>query len=208
MYLQYLAILPAVFLTYLPWLQTSAIIPCLGPGVSSTLEALITCFDGYTVPQDTYRTNDEYIAAQANSDERSEWNAAVASLLTVDGNCTSSVLPAGLSEVYHVSLFAEAGVNGKSFCVLSEINSLDSHYARGWGLMVVPATRSGVSRCIHISAPHPKYDQNTPNQAAAIFKNTGAKSLFIAGRHRDAYSLARSCVNDDYSKTDPAHDVV
>jgi hypothetical protein len=73
--------------------------------------------------------------------------------------------------------------------------------------MAVPAKNTAVSRHVHISAPHPIYDPGTPQQAAANFANTGAKSLFVAGRHRDAY-LASSCVSAEYGKTDPAHDTV
>ena len=78
--------------------------------------------------------------------------------------------------------------------------------------MAVPANQAAVSRHIHISAPHPLYDPGTLKHGAAIFKNTGAKSLFISGRHRDAFFRdvpeARSCIGPKYSKTDAAHDIV
>jgi len=74
--------------------------------------------------------------------------------------------------------------------------------------MVIPATHSAVSRYIDISAPHPKADVYTPEQAMVLFKKTNAKSLFIAGRHRDAIPIKGACVNHNYSKTDPTHEVV
>jgi hypothetical protein len=78
--------------------------------------------------------------------------------------------------------------------------------------MVVPAMRRAVSRFIHISAPHPTADINTTQQAAALFKATGAKSLLIPGRIRMAFLDATDCVESPagtvYYKTDPAHDKV
>jgi hypothetical protein len=173
-----------------PWQSTAILIRCLDS--TNTLEDMIICFDSYTVPPNSYSDINAYNAVQPHSHEKTAWNAIVASLLTVDhSNCTSSLLPAALSGVYSVSLFREAGTGGRSFCVLSEVNSRDSHYARGWGLMVVPATRSAVSRYIHISAPHPKADGNTPEQAAVLFKNTGAKSLLayesVTMVHRETF---------------------
>jgi hypothetical protein len=202
---QFLLCLSALLLASLLWPQSTAI-RCLDS--ANTLEDMIICFDNYTVPRNSYSDINAYNAAQPHSHEKTAWNAIIASLLTVDSNCTSSLLPAALSGVYSVSLFREAGTGARSFCVLSEVNSRDSHYARGWGLMVVPATRSAVSRYIHISAPHPKADLNTPKQAAVLFKNTGAKSLFVAGRHRDAFSVEKACVSGNYNKTDAAHEVV
>jgi hypothetical protein len=180
-------------------------IPCLSNSVPTTLVDLISCFDVYTVPRNTYADEATYNAAQPNSEELAAWNTVVASLLTVDGNCGPALLPTKLNGIYTITLFTEA--SGKSFCVLSETQATGTHYARGWGLMAVPAKSAAVSRHVHISAPHPIYDPGTPQQAAANFGSTGAKSLFVAGRHRDAY-LASSCVSAEYGKTDPAHDTV
>lgn len=180
-------------------------IPCLIPPFPASLEDLIICFNGYTVPEKTYRDAAAYNAAQPNSVELSAWNAIATSLLAVDGTCRPELLPAALNDIYTITLFRE--IDGKSFCILSEVQATEGHYMRGWGLMAVPATRTAVSRYMHISAPHPIFDTGTPQQAAAIFKNTGAKSLFISGRHRDAY-LSESCVSPQYSKTDATHDTV
>lgn len=179
-------------------------IPCLITPFPASLDDLITCFDNYTVPARTYDAT-TYNAAQPNNIEIAAWETVVTSLLAVDDTCRPELLPAELNGTYTVTLFSET--DGKSFCILSEVEATNGYYARGWGLMVVPATRAAVSRYIHISAPHPLFDTGTPQQAIALFKNTGAKSLFISGRHRDAY-VFESCVSPNYSKTDATHDTV
>jgi len=191
-------------------------INCLSPPPATFLE-LIDCFDGYTVPANTYRTPSEYNFAQPDEIvERPAWNAAVDALLAVNGNCGPDLLPHPLLNTYTITLYHEAvstppepGPSPRSFCILSEVQAIGTRYRRGWGLVAVPATRALVSRYLHISAPHPKYDLHTPQHAATVFRNTGAKSLLISGRHRNAYSSPSLCVEDpDYSVTDPTHDIV
>jgi len=70
---------------------------------------------------------------------------------------------------------------------------------------VVPALRSAIKRNIHFSVPHPQTDSDTPRQAA-LSKLTGARSLVITGRRRDAFQGA-SCEGTEYSATDAAHDM-
>jgi hypothetical protein len=86
-------------------------------------------------------------------------------------------------------------------------------YLKGWGFMVVPASRVAVSRSVHISAPHPGYDLGTVEQAASIFENTGSKSLLVPGRTRTAFLKSSDCIvpvsaRQDYFMTDPAHNNV
>ena len=186
-----------------------------GPGsclsTSRTLERLITCFDSYIVSPDFYDLP-RYHDAQPNAEERAAWTEIVASLLTTDNNCSSIIVPTSLLDLYSVTTFTESAGSSNSYCVLSEITSEDGVYSKGWGFMVVPATRRAVSRFIHISAPHPIAELNTTQQAAALFKSTGAKSLSIPGRFRMAFSEATDCVQSPpdtvYYKTDPAHDNV
>jgi hypothetical protein len=182
---------------------------CLG--TSLTLKQLITCFDDYVVSPEYYdlpRYND----AQPSTEERAAWTEMIASLLTTDNNCSSIIVPPPLVDIYSISMFTESSGSSDSYCVLSEITSENGVYSKGWGLMVVPATRRAVSRFIHISAPHPLADMNTTQQAVALFKSTGAKSLLIAGRIRMAFLEATDCINSlagtVYYKTDPAHDKV
>jgi hypothetical protein len=179
-------------------------IPCLSAPLPPTIEDLVTCFEGYTVPKDHY-TSTTYNNAQPTTPQLAAWNLAVHNLLDVDNNCASVAVPTAINTFYRRSLFTEAG--GRAFCILSEIDATGGHYTKGWGFMAVPVNRRAVSRFIHISAPHPIYDDGTPRQAAAIFQKTGAKSLLISGRHRNAYT-ASSCIGADYSRTDPAHNTV
>ena len=186
-----------------------------GPGsclnTSPTLEQLIICFDNYVVPPDFYylpRYND----AQPSTEERTAWKEMVASLLATDNNCSSIIIPIPLVDLYAVTTFTESSSSSNPYCVLFETTSKNGIYSKGWGLIVVPATRRAVSRFIHISAPHPLADSNTTQQAAALFKSTGAKSLSIPGRIRMAFSEATDCIQSPsgtvYYKTDPAHDKV
>ncbi|RUP44760.1 hypothetical protein BC936DRAFT_149040 [Jimgerdemannia flammicorona] len=85
--------------------------------------------------------------------------------------------------------------------------STRKEYEKGWGVFVVPKTARQVSRFIHLSAPHPKWDLGTPQQAAYLFANSGAKSLLVDGRHRWAISTQSACISaGNHSLTDPTHD--
>jgi hypothetical protein len=190
-------------------LNTSGQIACL-QNATSTFEDLVACFDTYTVSEGYY-SDETYAAAQPNVDQLCGWEDLVSSLLTVDGNCTSVIVPASIADIYDVSLFTDP--TGPQFCVASETTSVDGLYSKGWGLVVVPATQAAIMRDIHLAAPHPAYDLFTPEQAGALFKSTGARSLLISGRSRTAYLASSDCVipasnTTIYYKTDPAHDVV
>ena len=180
---------------------------CFTLSTTHTLEDLIKCFDGFTVPANGY-TATTYAAAQPTLDERNAWMRTVGSMLSVDSNCLS-VDRTGIANDYTVRLFTELVPGGKNFCVLSESRTISpgGHYRRGWGLVVVPVQRSAIKRNIHFSAPHPKTDSDTPWQAAALFKLTGARSLVITGRRRDAFQ-GRSCQGTQYFTTDASHDIV
>ncbi|RDB18315.1 hypothetical protein Hypma_000535 [Hypsizygus marmoreus] len=209
------AILRPWILVYYPRLWISASqefanvgspVSCLNSTMSATLSQAIECLDKYTVPHDYYdRTT--YNLAQPNTEERAAWTTMILSLLNPNDNCSSVYVPDVLSELYLVSLYTES--SGLSFCILSEVQVEDGFYRKGWGLMVVPATRTAVLRNLHISAPHPAYDLFTPQQAAALFTSVGAKSLLIPGRSRTSFLHPTECVQPssgtDYYETDPAH---
>ncbi|KAJ7073475.1 hypothetical protein B0H15DRAFT_792830, partial [Mycena belliarum] len=173
---------------------------------TSTFEDLVACFDAYTVSEGYY-SDETYTAAQPTDDQLRGWEDLTTSLLSVDGNCTSVVVPSSIAYVYDVSLFRDP--EGPAFCIASESSSVDGVYAKGWGLLAVPATIAAVKRNIHLAAPHPAYDLFTPEQAGALFKSTGARSLLIAGRVRTAYMAPSDCVTSStiYYKTDPAHEI-
>ncbi|KAF8055233.1 hypothetical protein FPV67DRAFT_872613 [Lyophyllum atratum] len=178
---------------------------CLDYTKSTTLEQVVSCLDTYTVPNDYY-DKASYEAAQPSAAQRAAWRSTVSSLLDVDGNCLSMVLPSELGDIYTISQFTEP--SGPSYCIFSEVHG-EEQYAKGWGLLIVPATHAAASRHIHLSAPHPGFDFGTPQQAAALFKSTGAKSLFIAGRSRLSFKEQSECVagaaGTTYYQTDPAH---
>ncbi|KAJ7474237.1 hypothetical protein FB451DRAFT_1035463 [Mycena latifolia] len=191
-----------------PLANTSGQITCL-QNTTSTFEDLVACFDAYTVSE-RYYSAETYAAAQPDFEQLRGWEDLIASLLAVDGNCTSVVVPPCITGIYDVSLFHDP--TGPRYCVASESTSVDGVYAKGWGLVVVPATQDAVKRDIHLAAPHPAYDLFTPEQAGALFKSTGARSLLISGRIRTANLAPSDCViptsnSTVYYKTDPAHDV-
>ena len=135
-----------------------------------------------------------------------DWKEAVKALLDVDGNCSTTSLPLSLQGLYVIEPF-------KDYCVLYETITQCGTYLKGWGFMVVPAFRVAISRSVHISAPHPRYDLGTVEQAASVFGNTGAKSLLVPGRTRTAFLKSSDCIvpvspMQDYYMTDPAHNNV
>ncbi|KAF8172297.1 hypothetical protein BJ912DRAFT_994061 [Pholiota molesta] len=169
---------------------------------STSLEMLVTCLDGFTVPHDYY-TPFTYQLAQPAGSQREDWKVAVQSLLAVDGNCSITTVPLSLQGLYHIASFQD-------HCILYETSTQCGTNLKGWGFMAVPARRSSVSRHVHISAPHPGYDLGTVEQAASIYHSTGSSSLLVAGRQRTAFLEKSDCVQRKagkqvYYKTDPAH---
>ncbi|KIM49807.1 hypothetical protein M413DRAFT_21945 [Hebeloma cylindrosporum] len=198
-------------------------VPCLDRTPRyATLEELVQCLDDYTIPERALfvwtPSGTKYANAQPRDPgvvggEEWAWRTAILHL-TQGWTCAISIIPAVIQPFYRVDIFPDA--TGRSFCVLSEkkYESPRHHFRKGWGTMVVPFADAEVSRDIHFSAPHPGVgpasDEGTPRYAAAAFKNTGAKSLLVAGRHRDAYPYndrEHACVEgvEHYSRTDSAH---
>lgn len=189
---------------------------CIGATGSTTIRNLVNCFNGYTVPHDTY-TDITYNAAQPSTTERTAWVTAVNALLNVDGNCATATVPSAISSLYRIDLFTESAGAGKSYCVLSESTiTSGGYYTKGWGLFAVPATAAAVDRDVHFSAPHPQADSNTPQQAAALFGSTSGRTLLVHGRNRTSYfdgqGAVSGCVAGSgstiYYKADAAHDNV
>lgn len=183
---------------------------CLHNSSIATLEQLVDCLVTYTVLRDYY-TPATYEAAQPSIEERQAWSETTTSLLVANHNCSSIVLPQAIAGIYSISRYTEH--TGASYCVLSEARIQDGVYVKGWGHLIVPDSVGAVRRHLHVSAPHPLADSRTPEQAAAVFKNTGAKSLFIPGRLRTAFLDPTDCITGGsgktvYYRTDPAHDTV
>ncbi|KAF8153794.1 hypothetical protein B0H34DRAFT_661500 [Crassisporium funariophilum] len=192
------------FIQITAWLFVpgSDLSPSLCLRTSLTIEGLVTCLDRFTVPHDYY-DDATYTVAQPTIDQRNDWNTVIRSLLSVDGNCSSTPVPNSLQGLYIVESFLDV-------CVLYETSTKCGTFMKGWGFLIVPGLRSSVSRNVHISAPHPGYDLGSVEQAAALFKSTGSKSLLVAGRVRTAFLDPSGCIaavsaSQDYYKTDPAH---
>lgn len=173
------------------------------------LENLVQCLERYTVPE-AYYDQFSYFEAQPTEPQREAWFAAVTTLLSTHNNCSSTIVPQVLQLFYSANSFTDT--QGRSYCVLYErsITRCTHRYKKGWGFVIVPSSREGTSRMLHLSAPHPFYDVGTPIQATHLFKGTGAKSLLVPGRMRPAYSVPSTCVRPQSSKsvyymTDPAH---
>ena len=185
---------------------------CLDTTLSPTLTKLVACFEIYTVPGDFY-TDISWAAAQPTSRERKAWFAATRALLHLSdnpaaGTCTSLVLDSSIADKYALSTFTDSATS-TAYCVLAETHATRGFYNKGWGVFIVPATRAGLRRNLHISAPHPIFDEDTPAQAAAVFAGVGGKSLYVPGRHRRARNVGSLCVpGTNNFVTDPAHDLV
>jgi len=172
---------------------------------STTTDALVTCFETFTVPRDYYNKA-TYETAQPTSEQRDDWKHLIKSLLSVDGDCSSIPIPLSLQGIYTIEPF-------NNMCVLYEASSKEGIYVKGWGFMIVPHLRTFVSRTVHFSAPHPVYDRGTVQQAAFLFESTGSQSLFVAGRNRTAFLENSECIppvntSQEFYKTDPAHNIV
>ena len=182
----------------------STFIPSLCLSSSSTLGELVTCFEYFTVPPNHYNTT-TYLAAQPTSQERDDWRILITTFLdflSAYAYCTSAIIPDSLKQFYAIERFHDT-------CVLYEASVEGGVYTKGWGFMIVPLGRTLVSRTVHFSAPHPVHEPGTVQQAAFLFQSTGSQSLFVAGRHRDAFSDFTKCNGPQkYNETDPTHNDV
>ncbi|KAL1748696.1 hypothetical protein HDZ31DRAFT_79550 [Schizophyllum fasciatum] len=193
---------------------------------SPTLPALVACYSNFTVPQGFY-DDAAYATAQPTPDEEAAFRAAVMRMLDIsDGaaDCFGTTLPDALRPIYSVHPFVDQD-SGEAYCVLAEKRAIEGSYTYGWGFMAVPDEALSPAAAgakvpdsprprldVHLAAPHPVFDGPVDLQAAALFAEARARSLFVSGRHRRAYDAPSDCVNGTsktpYYKTDPAHSVV
>jgi hypothetical protein len=86
------------------------------------------------------------------------------------------------------------------------ITSSSDPTRRGWGTYIFAATPQ---RALSFSAPHPKDDLETADQAIDTFLDTGARSLLIAGADRDQNTALSPCDQAStprpYLQADAAH---
>ncbi|KAG2006267.1 hypothetical protein CC2G_002598 [Coprinopsis cinerea AmutBmut pab1-1] len=167
------------------------------------LAQLAHCLNRFTVLHGSYDTL-TYNQAQPTPLERRDWNALVQSVVAAEGDCRGVEIPASLRAFYGIETFYD---DGTRYCLLAEHSTMSQHATRGWGSLIVRPTSS---RTIHLSAPHPVYDTGSVEQAAGLFKLSGAKSLLLSGRARSAFLQPSNCTSPStggryYYQTDPTH---
>ncbi|KAI5827974.1 hypothetical protein K523DRAFT_373962 [Schizophyllum commune Tattone D] len=188
-----------------------------------TLPALAACYANYTVPAAHYDAA-SYATAQPKDYEVLAFRAAIHRMLDISNgaaDCFGTELPVVLQSIYSVHSFVDQE-NGEAYCVLAEKHVLNGHYAYGWGFMAVSDKKITPGAAVHhlvpqhprldvhLSAPHPIFDGPVDTQAAALFTQARARSLFISGRHRRAFDARSDCESESpsgtkYYATDPAH---
>ncbi|KAL1696279.1 hypothetical protein GGG16DRAFT_121112 [Schizophyllum commune] len=192
-----------------------------------TLPALAACYSNYTVPAAHYDAA-SYATAQPKDYEVLAFRAAIHRMLDIStgaADCFGTELPVALQSVYSVHSFVDQE-NGEAYCLLAEKHVLNGYYAYGWGFMAVPDKKITPGSSgqyprfsqhprldVHLSAPHPIFDGPVDTQAAALFTQARARSLFISGRHRRAFEAPSDCESESptgtkYYATDPAHSTV
>ncbi|KAI5889639.1 uncharacterized protein SCHCODRAFT_02511044 [Schizophyllum commune H4-8] len=188
-----------------------------------SLPALAACYANYTVPAAHYDAA-SYATAQPKDYEVLAFRAAIHRMLDISNgaaDCFGTELPVALQSIYSVHSFVDQE-NGEAYCVLAEKHILNGSYAYGWGFMAVPDKKITPGRYsalqhpridVHLSAPHPWFDGPVDTQAASLFTQARARSLFISGRHRRAFEAPSDCEAESpsgtiYYATDPAHSTV
>jgi hypothetical protein len=128
--------------------------------------------------------------------------AAARSML--DGRCDSGALPASLAGAFTLAPFRDAP-SGELFCLLLGASDADGDGVEnlGWGMFLA---RRRADRRLHLQVPHPYSDFGTELQGATLLRSSGARSLLMAGAHRQASATASAC-QAEYRRSDAAHEV-
>lgn len=150
---------------------------------SNTLEELGACIAAKMPRRDT----GGYVVPLKQVQEA--WKQVTAQMLA--GKCDDIVLPDNLKIAYTVGTFTDKQNNAK-YCVLMETRdeNNDNRVDRAWGTFIV---NNQPTRELSIQAPHPIYDIATETQAVAVFKGVNARSLLLAGSHREANPARTTC---------------
>jgi len=203
---------------FIPALATR--IPCRYDPSIQTLEALVKCFEQYTIPEGYYTSeNAKHCSAQPVDGQLWAWKVLVAELWGVDlakanryDACKEMQYRSpSLVNIYESWIFKE---DWKEFCVLSEMHTDPTDpnvYSRGWGLLVVPLAQKWTTHVLHLSVPRPL--PGMAEYAATAFKSSIGRSLLINGRHPRAIRHSSSCVQPTdrcqvFHKTDAVYDKV
>ncbi|PHN04326.1 lamin tail domain-containing protein [Flavilitoribacter nigricans] len=115
--------------------------------------------------------------------ESNTWNTAITEVMNAQYAQAHTTL-AGLG--YRLVEYTD-NVSGSVYYIVEKLSSASNY----WGIYVFnPAPDRST---LIIQGPHPKYDTNTGSQAAYVFREIGARALFLSGTHRCNDSTASSC---------------
>ncbi len=162
---------------------------------ATTLDALATCISN----QMPRASSNLYVPPSA--DEQTDFAAVVTQM--INGLCEFE-LPASLAANYQVRTFSDA-VTGKSYCLLMEVLDADGdgYVDKGWGTFIV--NNNAARPSLNQSAPHPRFDSTTENQAINIFQDTDSRSYLMCGAHRHANGTTGGSCEPNYGEADCAH---
>lgn len=120
---------------------------------------------------------------EPTSGEHNTWNAAITEIINGQYAQAHTTL-SGLG--YRLVEYTD-NVSGAVYYIVEKLSSASNY----WGIYVFnPAPDRST---LIIQGPHPKYDTNTGSQAAYVFREIGARALFLSGTHRCNHSTASSC---------------
>lgn len=98
-----------------------------------------------------------------------------------------------LAGSYRAVVFLDRS-SGDRYCLITEAapQRNASTSPLGWGTVIV---RRGPARPINVQVPHPLHDAGTARQGLRVFEATDARSMTLAGAHRQA-TAASGCSSD------------
>lgn len=190
-------------------LEESDTDPCLElPGYQgcTTLEALVDELKKIVLQRD-----DGYNRPYTKTLE--DWKGVIGEML--EGDCRNIDLNnyPNLNGRYKLYKFKDTKVISKPkyYCVFAatgtDTNHPTSYRAEfAWGTFITRIRQPGEDVRIFnlsIDVPHPYSDKNTYEQGVQIYKNSQARSMYLAGAHREADSDESDC--GDYHKADASH---
>jgi hypothetical protein len=144
------------------------------------------------------------------------WRGLMYQLLRVNNNCSSLTASyiTGTSIANKV-VVKEITEGGKKYCVVHEkravcvqgVTTTTNRFKYGLGTLAALSATDSLTN-VHIQATHPFADTWTQEQVVAVFFGVSARSLIIAGNHRDANTNGvNPCIGGTpvYGRTDPSH---
>ena len=172
--------------------ESVRLIPCLD---AANLQHVISCIQEHMPSVDT-----EGYQVPSRSVRRA-WAKVVDQMLA--GDCEDVHLPRALRGNYRVRPYTDVTHNQR-YCLLVELVDQVPHFPQvdlGWGTLIV---NPEAVRELSIQIPHPQYERGTAGQGVGIFQALSARSLLIAGTHRNANAKRSSC-QSRYREADAGH---